>query len=143
MRSIRKNDKLFEMPLDASIKIKSVSHLYEVLPEYERITVDVLRQIIKAHLPASCKEKIAYNVPFFYGNKGICIVYPAFIPRGGIKKGVLLGFWYGYQLKDPDNYLTHGTNKQIYYKIYNSVEEINEKAIARLLKEALNLDKQW
>ena len=131
------------MPLDASIKIKSLSQLYEVLPADERLTVDVLRQIIIAHLPPRCKEKIAYNVPYFYGNKGICIVYPAFIPRGGIKKGVLLGFWYGSRLKDADNYLTRGTNKQIFYKIYNSVEEINEKAIVKLLKEAVRLDEKW
>jgi hypothetical protein len=131
------------MQLDPSSKIKSISHLYEVLPECERITVDVLRQIIIAHTPATCKEKISYNVPFFYGNKGICIVYPAFIPRGGIKKGVLLGFWYGHRLKDADNYLTHGTNKQIFYKIYNSVEQVNEKAIAKLLKEAVRLDEKW
>src|SRR5215204_2307451 len=131
------------MPLDPSIKIKSVSHLYEVLPESERITVDVLRQIIIAHTPATCKEKIAYNVPYFYGNRGICIVYPAFIPRGGIKKGVLLGFWYGNRLKDADNYLTHGTNKQIFYKIFNSVNEINEKAIVKLLKDAVRLDEKW
>ena len=131
------------MQLEPFIKIKSISHLYEVLPEDERITVDVLRQIIIAHAPPTCKEKISYNVPFFYGNKGICIVYPAFIPRGGIKKGVLLGFWYGNRLKDADNYLTHGTNKQIFYKIFNSVEEINEKAIVKLLKEAVRLDEKW
>src|SRR5215213_5646909 len=128
------------MPLEPFVKIKSISHLYEVLPADERITVDVLRQIIIARLPARCKEKIAYNVPYFYGNRGICIVYPAFIPRGGIKKGVLLGFWHGNRLKDADNYLTHGTNKQIFYKIFNSVEEINEKAIVKLLKEAIRLD---
>jgi len=131
------------MQLAPSIKIKSISHLYEVLPESERITVDVLRQIIIAHTPATCKEKISYNVPFFHGNKGICIVYPAFIPRGGIKKGVLLGFWYGHRLRDADNYLTRGTNKQIFYKIYDSVEEVNEKAIVKLLKEAVRFDEKW
>lgn len=129
------------MQLDPSVKIKSLSHLYEVLPESERITVDVLRQIIIAH--TNCKEKISYNVPFFYANKGICIVYPAFIPRGGIKKGVLLGFWYGHRLGDADNYLIHGTNKQVFYKIYNSVAEVNEKAIVKLLKEAVRLDEKW
>ena len=131
------------MPLDPSVKIKSLSHLYEVLPAGERTTVDVLRQIIIAHTPPTCKEKISYNVPYFYGNKGICIVYPAFIPRGGIKKGVLLGFWYGNRLKDADNYLTRGTNKQIFYKIFEAVEEINEKAIVKLLKEAVRLDEMW
>ena len=123
-----------------SIKIRSVLHLFEVLPEEERIIVDVLRQIILENLPIGCKEKISYNVPFFYGKKGICIVWPASIPQGGIKQGVLLGFWYGNKLNDADNYLTHGTNKQIFYKIYRSAEEIDENAIVKLLKEAVKID---
>jgi Domain of unknown function (DU1801) len=122
------------------LKIKSILQLYELLPENERIITDVLRQIIKENLPAYCKEKISYNVPFFYGNKGICIIWPAAIPRGGIKEGVLLGFWYGNILSDKDNYLIHGTNKQIFYKIYKSPGDINEKALIKLLKEAVKSD---
>jgi Domain of unknown function (DU1801) len=124
-------------------KIKSILQLYDAIPEYERLIVDVLRAIITEQLPAYCKEKISYQVPFFYGHKGICIIWPSAIPRGGIKKGVLLGFWYGNKLTDADNYLTHGTNKQIFYKIYNDVEEINVKAVVKLLKEAVKLDRQW
>jgi len=126
-----------------ALKIKSMLHLYEALPENERIIVDVLRQMIKDNLPSYCKEKISFNVPFFYGKKGICIVWPSAIPGGGIKKGVLLGFWYGNKLKDANNYLTHGTNKQIFYKIFHTVEEINEEEIVLLLQEAVILDEQW
>ncbi len=125
------------------IKIQSLVNLYELLPQNEWIITDVLRQIITENLPATCKEKISFNVPFFYGKKGICIIWPASIPRGGIKKGVLLGFWYGNKLKDIDSYLVHGTNKQIFYKIYNSVEDIDENAIVTLLKEAVQVDLQW
>ena len=114
--------------------------LFETLPENERIIVDVLRQIILENLPAYCKEKISFGVPFFYGNKGICIIWPSTVPRGGIKHGVLLGFWYGNKLKDKDNYLTHGTNKQIFYKIYKSPEEIDDTAIIKLLDEAVKTD---
>lgn len=123
-----------------ALKIRSLPELFEKLPENERILVDVLRQIVIENLPEYCKEKISYNVPFFYGNKGICIIWPAAIPRGGIKEGVLLGFWYGNKLRDEDGYLKHGTNKQIFYKIYNTPEEINEAAIVKLLKEAVTLD---
>jgi hypothetical protein len=122
------------------MKIKNLVELFTILPEDERIIVDVLRQIILENLPPYCKEKISYNVPFFYGNKGICIIWPSTVPRGGIKKGVLLGFWYGNKLKDVDNFLSHGTNKQIFYKIYQSPEEINERPIKKLLKEAIKLD---
>ncbi len=124
-------------------KIRSLLQLYELLPEHERIIVDVLREIIKIQLPPHCKEKISYNVPFFYGNKSICLIWPSAVPRGGIKKGVMLAFWYGNKLVDKDHYLNHGTNKQIFYKIYNSVDEINIKALNNILKEAITLDKGW
>ena len=124
-------------------KIRSMLQLYELLPDDQREIVDILRQIIKENLPAYCKEKISFNVPYFHGKKGICIVWPAAVPRGGIKKGVLLGYWYGNKLQDVDHYLTHGTNKQIFYKIYYDVEEINERAIVKLLKEAVKLDENW
>ena len=124
-------------------KIRSIVQLYDLLPEKEKLIVDILRQIVSAHLPAYCKEKISYNVPFFYGNKGICIIWPAAVPRGGIKEGVLLGFWYGNKLADVDQYLVHGTNKQIFYKVFKSVKEINEKAIAKLLKEAVQIDQNF
>jgi hypothetical protein len=124
-------------------KIKSVLQLYEMLPENERTIFDILRQIVIENLPEYCKEKISYNVPFFFGNKGICIIWPATIPRGGIKEGVLFGFWYGYKLKDLEKHLDKGTNKQIYYKIYRSPNEINETALVKLLKEAVTLDASW
>ena len=124
----------------SSLKIKSLLHLFEVLPENEWIIVDVLRQIIIENLPAAFKEKLSFNLPFFYSRKGICIIWPATIPRGGIKEGVLLGFWYGNKLNDDDHYLTHGTNKQIFYKIFKSVEEIDESAIVKLLNEAVRID---
>ncbi|HEX7905170.1 MAG TPA: hypothetical protein VF487_14965 [Chitinophagaceae bacterium] len=124
-------------------KIRSLLQLYELLPEQERIIVDVLRHLVKDNLPDYCKEKLSYNVPFFYGHKSICIIWPSTIPRGGIKKEVLLGFWYGNRLTDKDHYLLHGSNKQIFYKIYYDVEEIDQKPLIKLLKEAASLDRQW
>ncbi|MDB5227897.1 MAG: hypothetical protein JWN78_2090 [Bacteroidota bacterium] len=123
-------------------KFQSIVELLESLPEEERIIVDVLRQIVLEHLPATAKEKLSYNVPFYKGKKGICIIYPASVHRAGFKEGVLLGFWHGNKLKDEDRYLKHGTNKQVFYKIYKSVDEINERAIVKLLKEAAELDQR-
>ncbi|MGB5007052.1 MAG: DUF1801 domain-containing protein [Ferruginibacter sp.] len=128
------------MTTNSNIKIRSVLQLYEAIPMHERIMVDVLRQVITAKLPAYCREKISYNVPFFFGHKGICIIWPAAIPRGGIKKGVLLGFWHGNKLVDEAKYLTKGSNKQVFYKIFNDVEEIDVPAIEKLLEEAVKTD---
>jgi hypothetical protein len=121
-------------------KITSLVQLFDLLPDNERIIVDVLRQIIAENLPDYCREKLAFNVPYFYGNRGICIIWPATIPRGGIKQGVLLGFWQGNKLNDEDGYLKHGTNKKVFYRIYGDVEEIDEAAIVKLLKEAVRVD---
>ncbi len=118
----------------------TILQLFEKLPENERLITDVLRQIIHQYLPDKFKEKLSFGVPYYHGKKGICIIWPSSIPRGGIREGVLLGFWYGNKLRDIDNYLTHGTNKQIYYKIYKSPEEIDENAIAKLLAEAVEID---
>ena len=125
------------------MKIETYLDLFAMLPEDERIMVDVLREIVRETLPSNCREKISYNVPYFYGNKGICIIWPSAIPRGGIKKGVLFGFWYGNKLNDIDNFLTHGTNKQIFYKIYLTPEEIDDKPIRKLLMEAVRVDNNF
>jgi len=120
-------------------KIRSLVQLYELLTEEERIITDVLRQIIQEAVP-HCKEKISYNVPFFFGNRRICLVWPASVPKGGIKKGVMLAFWYGNRLNDIDGYLTHGTNKQVFYKIFLSANDIKIKPLVTILKEAAKLD---
>jgi hypothetical protein len=114
--------------------------LYDLLPEDERSMVDALRHTISETLPGYCQERLSYNVPFLYGNKGTCIVWPAAAPREGIKAGVLLGFWNGQQLVYKDRFLTQGTNKQIFYRIYRYVEEIDKRQIRKLLKEAVRLD---
>lgn len=124
------------------MKIQQVHQLIDILPENEWIILDVLRGIIRQRLPEYCKEKISYNVPFFYGHRGICIIWPAAIPRGGIKEGVLLGFWQGNKLQDPQGYLIKGTNKKIFYKIYKRAEEIDVGAITQLLDEAIWVDQQ-
>ena len=128
------------MELNRPHKITSLVQLYNILPDNERLILDILRQLVIETLPKYCKEKISFNVPYFYGNRGICIIWPASIPRGGITEGVLFGFWQGRHLKDADNYLTHGTNKKVYYKIFKAPAQINIRALKKLLKEAIDFD---
>ena len=123
-----------------STKQINLVEFWERLPEDERLMVDILRQIIMENLPENCKEKLAWNVPCYYGKRMICIIWPASVPRGGIKKGVLLGFAQGNILKNENHYIKSGTNKKIYYRILKSVDDIDEKEIILLLKEALEID---
>lgn len=125
------------------IKFRSQVELFEFLPRDEALLTDVLRQLTIETLNGYGKEKLSYNVPFFYGNKSICLIFPASVPRSGIKSGILFGFWYGNRLKDESNYLARGTNKQIFYKIYQSVDEIDIPPLTGLIKEAVELDKSF
>lgn len=131
------------MSFQQGIKFKSLLEFWEYLPEQEQIIVDVLRQIVLKNLPPHCKEKLSYNVPYYYGNRRICLIWPGSIPWGGIREGVLFGFCYGNRLKDAENYLTHGNNKQVFYKIFHSPDEINYDAIVTILKEAVDVDNQF
>jgi len=54
----------------------------------------------------------------------------------------MLAFWYGNRLADTNQYLTHGTNKQVYYKIFLHAGEIEEAPLVAILKEAAALDLQ-
>lgn len=131
------------MSFQKGIKFQSLVEFWEYLPEDESLIVDHLRQIVLKTLPRTCKEKLSYNVLYYYGKRRICLIWPGSIPWGGIRSGVLFGFCYGNKLKDVDGYLTHGTNKQVYYKIFNSIDEINEAAIINLLNEAVELDRKF
>lgn len=126
-----------------SYRFKSFLEFWEYLPEEHRITVDVLRQITRKHLPHYCTEKLTNNVPYFFGKKRICMIWPASIPGGGVKRGVLFGFSYGNRLQDADQYLDHGKNKRIFYKIFQSPEEINYESLVSLLHEAVALDQSF
>lgn len=125
------------------LKFRSPVELFEYLPRDEALLTDVLRQLTIETLNGYGKEKLSYNVPFFYGNRSICLIYPASVPRSGVKSGVLFGFWYGNRLKDENNYLEHGTNKQIFYKVYGSVDEVDISALTGLIKEAVELDRSF
>jgi hypothetical protein len=131
------------MAFQNGIKFQSFVEFWEYLPENERIITDVIRSIILTNLPEGINEKLCYNVPYYYGKRRICLIWPGSIPWGGIREGVLLGFCYGNRLEDKERYLSHGTNKQVYYKIFDSVDQIDEAAIISLLGEALQIDRSF
>lgn len=125
------------------MKFRSLVELFDFLPREQATLTDILREITIEALNGYGKEKLSYNVPFFYGNKSICLIFPAAVPRSGIKTGVLFGFWYGKWLIDMHSYLDRGTNKQIFYKIYQRVEDIDVPALTALITEAVELDKTF
>ncbi|MBK7172877.1 MAG: DUF1801 domain-containing protein [Bacteroidales bacterium] len=122
------------------VKFRNIDEFLDYLPDEEREIVVFLRQIILESLP-ECREKLAYNVPFYYKKSRICFIWPPSVPWGNVNiKGVQLGFCNGYLLKDEDGYLEKGNRKQVYWKEYNSIIQVDPDLLREFLFEALAID---
>lgn len=122
------------------VNFRNVEEFLEYLPETEREIVDRLRELVLECLPI-CKEKLAYNVPFYYRNKRICYIWPPSVKWGNSKmEGVEFGFCYGNLLDDELNFLEKGTRKQIFFKKIMSLHDIDEDMIKAYLFMASDVD---
>lgn len=120
-------------------KFKSVGEFLDYIPGDERMIVECLRDLIFEALP-ECKEKLAYNVPFYYRHSRICFVWPASIPWGRIDSGVALGFCKGFMLSDEINYFDKGNRKEVYSKTFTSQKQIDPDLLKSYLFEAREID---
>ncbi len=125
-----------------NINFKSVEEFLDYLPNDERKLVGFLRQLILDCIP-NCKEKLAYNVPYYYRHSRICFIWPSSILWGNVKRGsVLLGFVKGHLLNDDLNYLEKRTRKQVYTKTFFHINEVNIDLLKTLIFDAVELDKK-
>lgn len=120
-------------------KFNSVDEFLDFIPMEERRIVENLRDIIFEVLP-ECREKLAYNVPYYYRHSRICFVWPSSIPWGGIDSGVAIGFCKGNLLSDEINYLEKGNRKEVYMKIFSTAKEIDPDMLKFYLFEAREID---
>jgi hypothetical protein len=122
-------------------KFKSVGEFLDFLPQNELQIVEHLRNIIFEEIP-DCKEKLAYNVPFYYRHSRICFLWPASVPWGGVHAGVTLGFCKGYLITDEINYLEKQDRKQVKTKTFTSEKQIDRDLLRSYLLEAKEIDEQ-
>jgi hypothetical protein len=85
-----------------------------------------------------CKEKLAYNVPFFYRHSRICYIWPASIPWGKVEKGVAIGFCKGASFLDETFENTKFSSKLT----FTSVKEIDIAFLKQQIFEAILIDEQ-
>lgn len=124
-------------------KFNNLEEFYNFLPEKELELVLFLQDLILDTIP-NIKVKLSYNVPFFYKNKNICLIWPGSVPWGKVpKSGVELAFTKGYLLDDKHNYLVKGNRKQVYNKIFYSSSEIDLAIVQELLIQADELDSTY
>lgn len=122
-------------------KFKSLGEFLDFLPPNEFAIVEHLRSIIFEELP-DCKEKLAYNVPFYYRHSRICFIWPASVPWGGVDDGVALGFCKGNLLSDEIGYLEKQDRKEVRTKTFTSEKQIEWDLLRSYLLEAKKIDEQ-
>lgn len=123
------------------IKFNSVEDFLAYLPEHELKIVDFLRQLIFSCMPY-CNERLAYNVPFYYGKKRILFIWPSSVPWGNVRKeGVMLGFCNGYLIPDETNYLDKGNRRKVFSKTFFSTEGIDIDLLKAYIFSALEMDR--
>jgi hypothetical protein len=125
-----------------TVDFKTVDDFLEFIPENELKIVSCLRQIIFSCVP-ECTEKLAYNVPFYFKHSRFCFIWPPSVQWGNTKhNGVRLGFTNGYLLTDDSNYLDKGERKQMYWKDFKNVKDIEIDLIKSFLFEAIEIDER-
>jgi hypothetical protein len=127
--------------------MQSVDEIIAGLPKNEQVIVKRLRALILECLPKATEKK-NYEVPFYTHNRMICFIWPPSIYWGPKKeslnkKGVTLGFCQGYLFANDDRALLAEGRKQVYCMYFNSVKEIDDEQIRRLLFEAEMIDDEF
>jgi uncharacterized protein YdhG (YjbR/CyaY superfamily) len=121
----------------------SIEEFLVFLPEDELKIVELLRKIIFHCIP-DIEEKISYNVPFYKRHSNICYIWPSSVQWGNVKNtGVQFGFTKGYLLTDEINWLEKGKRKQVYWKTFHSVKEIDTDILKAFIFEAVLADEDY
>ena len=125
------------------VDFKNVDDLLAFLPEDELKTVELLRKIVFSCIP-DCIEKLSYNVPFYKKYSNICFIWPSSVTWGENMKqrGVRFGFSNGYQLQDEINYLDKGDRKQVYWRDFYDVKDIDTDLLKAYIFEAALIDEK-
>jgi hypothetical protein len=130
-----KGDKMQE------VNFKSIDEFLAFLPEEELLVVERLRKLVFYCLP-EVREKLSFNVPYYFHHRHLCFIWPASVTWGKKKtyEGVRFGFAYGNQLTDEIGYLNKGGRKQIYWKDFTSIKDIDPELLKAYIYEAIIID---
>ena len=126
-----------------NVKFDSLDEFFDFLPEEELVIVEYLRAVILDCIP-NCTEKLSYNVPYFKLRSNICFIWPASVLWGKKKtyEGVRLGFVKGYLMHDDIHYLEKGERKQVYWRDFKSIEEIDVDILRDYIYDAVLVDER-
>ena len=124
-----------------NVSFNSIDEFLDFLPEDELKITLALRKIILECIP-HVTEHLTFNVAYYKRKRGICFIWPASILWGNKKsyEGVRLGFMYGYLLNDEAGYLDKGNRKQVYYRDFITIRDLDIDLIKSYFFEAAEID---
>lgn len=121
-------------------KFHSVEECLEAIPPDQLEITLALRQLVLDSI-LDIREKLSFNILSYHRKRQICYIWPGAIPWGTkSKKGVEFGFAHGNLLSDELHYLEKGTRKQVFFKTFHKLDEIEPEVIKAYLWEALEVD---
>ncbi len=120
--------------------MKTYQDFYNQVEGEDRLMVDILRDIVY-EVESNFREKISYDVPYYFLHSRVCFIWPSAV-KFGPKKGVKFGFCKGAHLDDFDTILDTEGRKEIGTITFLKAEDIKAKQIKELLYQALILDKE-
>lgn len=120
--------------------MKTLEDFYEHITPAERTIVDLIREIILSTSP-KFREKISYQVPYFFIHSRICYIWPASV-KPGPKAGVVLGFCKGQMIVDDESILEKEGRKEIATITFYSINDIKPRKIKEFLHQAILIDEE-
>ncbi len=126
-----------------NVSFKSVDEFLDFLPEDELRIVEILRRLVFDCVPG-ITEKISYNVPFYKKRNGMFFIWPASVLWGKKQtyEGVRFGFQQGNLLADEINFLDRGNRKQVYWRDFTKIKDIEIDLLKAYIFEAGIIDDQ-
>lgn len=139
--SLRRKDVSVKKPMQ-NVRFKSIDEMLDFLPADELKITDALRRIVLECIP-DVKEKLSFNFPFYKRKTTICFIWPGSVSWGSVtQKGVRFGFQNGHLLNDQSNYLEKGERKQVFWRDYHHVNEIDVPLLKSYIYEAVIIDNE-
>lgn len=125
-----------------AVQFGSVAECLDFLPEDELNITEFLRALVFECVP-DVEERLSFNVPYYFGNAGLFFIWPGSIGWGNATyKGVRFGFQSGYLIPDEIGYLDRGGRKQVFWKDFQSIAEIDVDLLRAYIFEAVLVDAQ-
>jgi hypothetical protein len=122
------------------VHFRTVEEFLDYLPEDQHVVTIALRDLVLETIP-DVTEHLAYHVPYYKGRANICFIWPGAIPWGKqTNDTVRLGFTKGYLLEDTLGYLDKGMRKQVYWREYRTVVDIDPDIVTACVAMAYEID---